>query len=60
MTCVCYCMNNKVKNLFILNKHFRKKFSKKKTVLQTDTGELVKYTKVFERTTLKELGNLTL
>jgi hypothetical protein len=30
-----------------------------RTVPQTDTGELVEYTKALERTTLKELGKLT-
>ena len=29
------------------------------TVLQTDTGELVEYTKVNERKILKELGKIT-
>ena len=31
----------------------------KTTVPQTDTGELVEYTKAIERTVLKELGKLT-
>ena len=31
-----------------------------RTVLQTDTGELVEYTTAIERTVLKELGKLTL
>ena len=30
-----------------------------KTVPQTDTGELVEYTKALERTMLKELGKMT-
>ena len=30
----------------------------KKTVLQTDTGELVEYTKALERIMLKELGKI--
>lgn len=31
----------------------------KATVLITDTGDLVKYTKVFRETILKELGKMT-
>ena len=32
----------------------------KKTVLQTDTGRLVEYTKALERIMLKELGKIIL
>ena len=36
----------------------RNSFSIFKTVLQTDTGELVEYTKALERIMLKELGKI--
>jgi len=43
-----------------VNRVFWSAFLMKKTVLKTDTGKQVEYTKALEITLLKELGNLTL
>ena len=38
----------------------QEKRKEKRTVLKTDTGGMVEYTKAYERTILKELGKMTL
>jgi hypothetical protein len=48
----------KVTLTMLLNR--ARKVKRKRTVLETDAGGMVENTKAYERTTLKELGKMTL